>query len=46
LLENDRPSPPPSLRRKIIHPKQWWDSMEWKHPNAKDVLLPLVKFYW
>ncbi|KAL9381605.1 hypothetical protein Peur_024640 [Populus x canadensis] len=23
LLENSRPSPPPSLRRKIIHPKQW-----------------------
>jgi len=45
LLENGQPSPPPSLRRMIIHPKEWWETvLEWEHPNAKDVLHPFVKF--
>ncbi|KAL9344255.1 hypothetical protein Peur_061930 [Populus x canadensis] len=45
LLENGEPSPPPSLRRMYIYPKEWWDSVvEWEHPNAKDVLRPFVRF--
>ncbi|XP_034925314.1 probable disease resistance protein At4g27220 [Populus alba] len=45
LLENGQPSPPPSLRRIGIHPKEWWETVvEWEHPNAKDVLLPFVRF--
>ncbi|KAL9381673.1 hypothetical protein Peur_024708 [Populus x canadensis] len=47
LLENGQPSPPPSIRRMHIKPKEWWESvMEWEHPNAKDVLRPFVKFTW
>jgi len=45
LLENGQPSPPPSLKRMYIEPKEWWESVvEWEHPNAKDVLLPFVRF--
>ena len=46
LLENGQPSPPPSLRRMYIYPEEWWESVvEWEHPNAKDVLRPLVEFF-
>jgi disease resistance protein RPS2 len=45
LLENGQPSPPPSLEKIKVHPKEWWKSMvEWEHPNAKDVLCPFVEF--
>ncbi|XP_052304846.1 probable disease resistance protein At4g27220 [Populus trichocarpa] len=45
LLENGQPSPPPSLKRMYIEPKEWWESVvKWEHPNAKDVLLPFVRF--
>jgi disease resistance protein RPS2 len=45
LLENGEPSPPPSLRRMYLRPKEWWESVvEWEHPNAKDVLRPFVSF--
>uniref|UniRef100_A0A6N2KW08 TIR domain-containing protein n=1 Tax=Salix viminalis TaxID=40686 RepID=A0A6N2KW08_SALVM len=45
LLENGQPSPPASLRRIWIGPKEWWKStVEWEHPNAKDVLLPFLWF--
>jgi disease resistance protein RPS2 len=45
LLENGEPSPPPSLRRIEVHPKEWWESVvKWEHPNAKDVLRPFVSF--
>ena len=45
LLENGQPSPPPSLVRICIYPKEWWESVvEWEHPNTKDVLLPFVVF--
>jgi disease resistance protein RPS2 len=28
-----------------IEPKEWWESVvKWEHPNAKDVLLPFVRF--
>ncbi|XP_034891393.1 probable disease resistance protein At4g27220 [Populus alba] len=44
LLENGQPSPPPSLKKIIACPRQWWESVvEWEHPNAKDVLRPFCK---
>jgi hypothetical protein len=43
LLENDQPSPPPSLEDIIVYPEEWWETVvEWEHPNTKDVLRPLV----
>ncbi|KAI9215720.1 hypothetical protein POPTR_T045000v4 [Populus trichocarpa] len=45
LLENGQPSPPPSLRKIEVYPEEWWESVvEWEHPNAKDVLRPIVQF--
>ncbi|KAJ6951242.1 hypothetical protein NC653_040588 [Populus alba x Populus x berolinensis] len=45
LLENGQPSPPPSLREITAYPEEWWESIvEWEHPNAKDVLRPIVRF--
>uniref|UniRef100_A0A6N2M6W5 Uncharacterized protein n=1 Tax=Salix viminalis TaxID=40686 RepID=A0A6N2M6W5_SALVM len=45
LLENGQPSPPPSLQVIRINSKEWWEStVEWEHPNAKDVLHPFVRF--
>ncbi|KAJ4846530.1 hypothetical protein Tsubulata_013530 [Turnera subulata] len=41
LLDNGRPSPPPSLFQFNISPKEWWDSVEWDHPQAEEVLRPL-----
>ncbi|XVF18429.1 hypothetical protein REPUB_Repub11eG0020800 [Reevesia pubescens] len=35
-----------------IHPKKWWESVEWDHPSAKNVLLPCLEYldeeqlYW
>ncbi|KAL2506353.1 putative disease resistance protein [Abeliophyllum distichum] len=41
-----QPSPPPSL--KVIQvdkdQKEWWESLEWEHPNANNFLQPFVKF--
>uniref|UniRef100_A0A3N7F8Z2 Uncharacterized protein n=1 Tax=Populus trichocarpa TaxID=3694 RepID=A0A3N7F8Z2_POPTR len=46
LLENGQPSPPPSLKKIKAYPKEWWETVvEWEHPNAKDVLRSLVKFW-
>ncbi|KAL2473028.1 Disease resistance protein [Forsythia ovata] len=25
--------------------KEWWESMEWEHPNARNIIQPFVKFY-
>ncbi|EOY13027.1 Nbs-lrr resistance protein [Theobroma cacao] len=44
-LDNSQPSPPASLKEICIHPKECWESVEWDHPNAKNVLLPLLKFW-
>uniref|UniRef100_A0A6N2KR20 NB-ARC domain-containing protein n=1 Tax=Salix viminalis TaxID=40686 RepID=A0A6N2KR20_SALVM len=45
LLENGQPSLPPSLKWIIAWPKEWWETVvEWEHPNAKDVLRPVVRF--
>ncbi|GKV34485.1 hypothetical protein SLEP1_g42856 [Rubroshorea leprosula] len=37
-------SPPPSLKEIKVSSKESWESLEWEHPNAKDILLPLVEF--
>ncbi|XP_022888409.1 probable disease resistance protein At4g27220 [Olea europaea var. sylvestris] len=41
-----QPSHPPFL--KSIHifkeEKEWWESLEWNHSNAKDVLQPFVEY--
>jgi disease resistance protein RPS2 len=42
VLDNGRPSPPPSLEEIYVDPKEWWESVEWDHPNSKDVLLPFL----
>ncbi|GLU05980.1 hypothetical protein SLE2022_230510 [Rubroshorea leprosula] len=45
-LDNGQPSPPPHLREIDIgeHAKEWWESVEWDHPNAKDLLQPFLKY--
>ncbi|GLT35763.1 hypothetical protein SLA2020_101900 [Shorea laevis] len=46
LLDNGQLSPPPCLREILIHKdsKEWWESVEWDHPNAKKVLQPFLKY--
>ncbi|GLT56843.1 hypothetical protein SLA2020_298580 [Shorea laevis] len=48
LLDNGQSSPPPSLKQIKVWPQEWgeswWESLEWDHPNAKDVLLGFRKF--
>ena len=34
---------PPSLTTIYIYPKEWWELVEWDHPNAKPLLEPYVK---
>ncbi|XP_022717005.1 LOW QUALITY PROTEIN: probable disease resistance protein At4g27220 [Durio zibethinus] len=41
-LENGQPSPPPSLQLINVRPSEWWESLEWDHPQAKHVLSPFV----
>ncbi|KAJ4846529.1 hypothetical protein Tsubulata_013529 [Turnera subulata] len=41
LLDNGRPSPPPSLKQVTISPREWWDSVEWEHSLSEEVLRPL-----
>ncbi|XP_017980456.1 PREDICTED: probable disease resistance protein At4g27220 [Theobroma cacao] len=45
LVENGKPLPPPFLKRIIVSPREWWESVEWDQPDAKDVLSPFVQ-YW
>ncbi|GLT96081.1 hypothetical protein SLE2022_137300 [Rubroshorea leprosula] len=47
LVDNAQPSPPPSLKKINMHQREeeWWASLEWDHPNAKDVLRPMVQFF-
>ncbi|PON44592.1 NB-ARC domain containing protein [Parasponia andersonii] len=42
LLDNE-PCHLPSLQ-KIMVREEWWESLEWEHPNAKNVLQPLCLF--
>ncbi|KAL2506239.1 Uncharacterized protein Adt_21860 [Abeliophyllum distichum] len=41
-----QPSPPPSLKEIEVYvgDKEWWESLEWEHPNANNFLQPFVKF--
>ncbi|XP_022753191.1 probable disease resistance protein At4g27220 isoform X1 [Durio zibethinus] len=41
LLETGQPSRPP-LEYGYVHPREWWKSVEFDDPNAKDVLSPIV----
>ncbi|KAI9186255.1 hypothetical protein LWI28_015317 [Acer negundo] len=40
--ENGQLLPPVNLRRITINSQEWWDSLEWDHPNIKKVLEPLL----
>ncbi|XVF70469.1 hypothetical protein PTKIN_Ptkin11bG0164000 [Pterospermum kingtungense] len=42
LLENGEPSPPPSLEKIKVSSTEWWESLEWDQPYAKDVLSPFL----
>ncbi|GKV43512.1 hypothetical protein SLEP1_g50795 [Rubroshorea leprosula] len=44
LLKRVPLSPPPSLKEILVSSKESWESLEWEHPNAKDILLPFVEF--
>ncbi|GLU21773.1 hypothetical protein SLE2022_378890 [Rubroshorea leprosula] len=44
LLKRVSLSPPSSLKEIKVSSKESWESLEWEHPNAKDILLPIVKF--
>ncbi|KAG5255045.1 disease resistance protein [Salix suchowensis] len=42
VLDNGWPSPPPSLKEIYVDSKEWWESVEWDHPNSNDALLPFL----
>ncbi|GKU96924.1 hypothetical protein SLEP1_g10104 [Rubroshorea leprosula] len=42
LLDNAQSSHPPSLKEIVVFPEESWESLEWDHPNAKDILFPLL----
>ncbi|KAI9186907.1 hypothetical protein LWI28_022105 [Acer negundo] len=42
--DNGQLLPPASLKRIEANSKEWWDSLEWDHPNIKNVLEPYVVF--
>ncbi|GLU15777.1 hypothetical protein SLE2022_322440 [Rubroshorea leprosula] len=46
LLHNGQASPPPCLREIKIdeESKEWWESVKWDHPNAKNLLKPFLKY--
>ncbi|GLT84553.1 hypothetical protein SLE2022_027770 [Rubroshorea leprosula] len=44
LIDNAQSSHPPSLKEIVVFPKEWWESLEWDHPNAKDILFPFCRF--
>ncbi|GLU24214.1 hypothetical protein SLE2022_401660 [Rubroshorea leprosula] len=43
-LDNAQSSHPSSRKEIVVDTKEWWESLEWDNPNAKDILLPLCKF--
>lgn len=43
-LLDGQPSPHPSLQIIKAFPEQWWESLEWDHPNAKNLLQPFCQF--
>ena len=47
LQDDGQPSLPPSIGTIRICPKEWWELVEWNHPNAKSLLEPYInKMYW
>ncbi|XVF78527.1 hypothetical protein PTKIN_Ptkin14bG0141000 [Pterospermum kingtungense] len=44
-LDNTKPSPPPSLKQIIVHPKECLETMEWDNPHANNALRPFFKFW-
>ncbi|CAA3024468.1 probable disease resistance At5g63020 [Olea europaea subsp. europaea] len=48
ILLDGQPSAPPFLKDIKIgrEEKEWWESLEWNHPNVCDVLLPFLREYW
>ncbi|GLT50815.1 hypothetical protein SLA2020_242770 [Shorea laevis] len=47
LLDNGQLSPPPRLTAIKIHrdSEGWWESVEWDHPYAKNLLQPFLKYF-
>ncbi|XP_057474960.1 disease resistance protein SUMM2-like isoform X2 [Actinidia eriantha] len=45
LPSNEQQSPTPPLEEILIDDRQWWESLQWNHPNHKNVLQPLVRFW-
>ncbi|XP_039059103.1 putative disease resistance protein At1g63350 [Hibiscus syriacus] len=43
-LDNVRSSAAPALRI-YIKPKEWWESVEWHHPDSKSLLEPFLRFW-
>ncbi|GLT63116.1 hypothetical protein SLA2020_357010 [Shorea laevis] len=43
LLDNAQSSHPPSFKEILVSSQEWWESSEWDHLNAKDILLPFCK---
>ncbi|XVF78160.1 hypothetical protein PTKIN_Ptkin14bG0107100 [Pterospermum kingtungense] len=46
LQDDGEPSAPPSLQIIRISSDEWWQMVEWDHPNAKSLLEPHLKFGW
>ncbi|XP_059648535.1 disease resistance protein At4g27190-like [Cornus florida] len=46
-LVHGQPSPPAALKKIQISKaeEEWWESLEWDHPNAKDVLQPFLDWF-
>ncbi|XVF78242.1 hypothetical protein PTKIN_Ptkin14bG0114800 [Pterospermum kingtungense] len=45
LQDDGQASPPPSLNIISVLSEEWWEMVEWDHPNAKSLLQPYVE-YW
>ncbi|GLU15298.1 hypothetical protein SLE2022_318000 [Rubroshorea leprosula] len=45
-LDNGQPSPPPHLKEIKIgeQSKEWWETVEWDHPDAKNLFQPFLKY--
>ncbi|PKI44528.1 hypothetical protein CRG98_035066 [Punica granatum] len=42
MLDGIFASSPPSLKKIRLQDREWWESLEWNHPEAKTALLPYV----
>ncbi|GKV02982.1 hypothetical protein SLEP1_g15352 [Rubroshorea leprosula] len=43
LLPNGEPSLPSLLEEICIESKEWWESLFWDNPSAKDIFLPILQ---